>query len=563
MTNLNGNRIGLMTSLILILIFSFSAVAILIWLVEWSGVIWISIALTLSSISISVLILYRKMIIPLNDALSALNILISDEEKNRNTVATDALAQHPLVGNRFQKTSSSIIKLKNTIDLISSSGSQIAIASASISFAADQLKQQMNKEVHLANDIKQSTEQVREIVSSSSAGARAATLSASEMIEASEKGHKAITQAVKQMKVTNLQAKETATRIQSLSEKSEQIQQITSVISSIAGQTNLLALNAAIEAARAGEQGRGFAVVADEVRNLAHKTAEATEQIGGMVGEIGDSIQQAESTMIELTTSIDDGVSGTHAIGKRLDIITDCSNNMQLHTQQISEEILKTQSEVGLISNSIASVNTQLKSTESRVASVADDANALSNLAENIQQSSLEFDQNSFHFKVYDIAQNVVKSIGEIFERAIENGRITQHDLFDRNYLPINGTNPQKYNTKFDRFTDEVLPDLQEPIVDKYSAILYAGAVDDNGYFPTHNKIYSQPLTGDYETDMINNRTKRIFDDSTGSRCGSHTNPFLVQTYKRDTGEVMHDLSVPIMVNGKHWGGFRIGYLAE
>jgi methyl-accepting chemotaxis protein len=77
--------------------------------------------------------------------------------------------------------------------------------------------------------------------------------------------------------------------------------------------------------------------------------------------------------------------------------------------------------------------------------------------------------------------------------------------------------------------------------------------------FP-HNKKFSQPLTGDYDVDLVNNRTKRIFSDRTGKRCGANTKPFLLQTYKRDTGEVMHDLSVPIYVNGKHWGGFRVGY---
>ena len=90
--------------------------------------------------------------------------------------------------------------------------------------------------------------------------------------------------------------------------------------------------------------------------------------------------------------------------------------------------------------------------------------------------------------------------------------------------------------------------------------LAYAGAVDNNGYFPTHNRKFSQPLTGDYDRDLANNRTKRIFGDRTGSRCGSNTDAFLLQTYKRDTGEVMHDLSVPIRVNGRHWGGFRIGY---
>ena len=108
--------------------------------------------------------------------------------------------------------------------------------------------------------------------------------------------------------------------------------------------------------------------------------------------------------------------------------------------------------------------------------------------------------------------------------------------------------------------TDQVLPAIQEPILEQHSQLTYAGAVDNNGYFPTHNKRYSKALTGDYDTDLTNNRTKRIFDDATGSRCGAHTEPFLLQTYKRDTGEVMHDLSVPIYVNGKHWGGFRMGY---
>ena len=84
--------------------------------------------------------------------------------------------------------------------------------------------------------------------------------------------------------------------------------------------------------------------------------------------------------------------------------------------------------------------------------------------------------------------------------------------------------------------------------------------MDDRGYFPTHNKKFSQPLTGDYDIDMVNNRTKRIFNDRTGARCGKNREPFLLQTYKRDTGEVMHDLSAPIYVDGQHWGGFRVGY---
>ncbi|HLV18627.1 MAG TPA: methyl-accepting chemotaxis protein, partial [Pseudomonas sp.] len=81
-----------------------------------------------------------------------------------------------------------------------------------------------------------------------------------------------------------------------------------------------------------------------------------------------------------------------------------------------------------------------------------------------------------------------------------------------------------------------------------------------DGYVPTHNTVFNQPLTGDPAIDHVHNRSKRIFNDRTGIRCGSHERNLLLQTYSRDTGELMHDLSVPIHVQGRHWGGLRLGY---
>jgi methyl-accepting chemotaxis protein len=157
-------------------------------------------------------------------------------------------------------------------------------------------------------------------------------------------------------------------------------------------------------------------------------------------------------------------------------------------------------------------------------------------------------------------AEAAAKEVERVFTAAIEHGQISEEMLFDRTYTPIPKTNPQKHTTRFDSFTDRVLPPLQEAVLATMPQLAYAGAVDNNGYFPTHNKKFSQPLTGNYEVDLVNNRTKRIFNDRTGARCGANTEAFLLQTYKRDTGEVMHDLSVPIHVAGRHWGGFRIGY---
>ena len=93
--------------------------------------------------------------------------------------------------------------------------------------------------------------------------------------------------------------------------------------------------------------------------------------------------------------------------------------------------------------------------------------------------------------------------------------------------------------------------------------VIYAEPVNIKGCFPTRKRRFSEDLTGDHEADLQNDRTKWIPGDGTGSRCASNTQPFLLQTYKRDTGEVVHQISVPIYINGRHWGGFRIGYRAE
>jgi methyl-accepting chemotaxis protein len=103
--------------------------------------------------------------------------------------------------------------------------------------------------------------------------------------------------------------------------------------------------------------------------------------------------------------------------------------------------------------------------------------------------------------------------------------------------------------------------DVQEQIYARApNVIVYTVTVDRNGYLPTHNKRYAMPLTGNLASDLVNNRTKRIFNDKTGLAAAQNTAPFLIQNYQRDTGETMADLSVPITVRGQHWGAVRIGY---
>jgi methyl-accepting chemotaxis protein len=150
------------------------------------------------------------------------------------------------------------------------------------------------------------------------------------------------------------------------------------------------------------------------------------------------------------------------------------------------------------------------------------------------------------------------KAVGKLFEEAIDNGAVSATDAFDTEYQPYGKFEPPKYRTKYDAYADRALLSLQDEML-KNPSIVFAVTVDNNGYLPTHNTKYTQPITGDKDKDRIGNRTKRIFNDPTGLAAAKNTQPGFVQVYKRDTGETMWDVSSPIIVKGKQWGNFRIG----
>lgn len=348
-----------------------------------------------------------------------------------------------------------------------------------------------------------------------------------------------------------------------LEQVANEIQSITDVINGISDQTNLLALNAAIEAARAGEHGRGFAVVADEVRALASKTADATNQIGDMLSQISADTQQTTGVMDQLVEQSNNVVNTMSELSLSFQTINELMLDSVDSGEKISLALHEQNASTKELSSAIDNLHEFLADKAQETQAVSEQANNLAVGTEAIFVLLSDFETGSTTEVMAKQAQLAAKAVGQQFEQAISQNHISSQDLFNFNYSEIPNTNPIKFSTSFDSYTDRVLPNIQEPLLMAFPAMIYAGAVDINGYFPTHNKQFSQPLTGNYETDIVHNRTKRMFDDATGIRCGGHQDKFLLQTYKRDTGEIMHDVSAPIYVNGRHWGGFRIGFKAK
>ncbi|KAB7764453.1 chemotaxis protein [Xanthomonas maliensis] len=331
--------------------------------------------------------------------------------------------------------------------------------------------------------------------------------------------------------------------------------EVIEVIDSVAFQTNILSINAGIEAAHAGPAGRGFAVVATEIRRLAERAAVAARDVRAILAETSAAVGEGAASA-RSTEQVLDGI--TALLGQASGAMTAVAGRIQAQDGEIRG-----------IEQAVDGVVALGHSNLQHAAHVAERSEALERGTETLRDCVSLFRlpadplQVPRHAQVKTLAVATAGKIGAALAQAIARGQIAEEALFARTYTPIAGVEPAKFNTDFDALCDQLLPALQEPLLEAHPWIVFAICANPDGYVPTHNLRFTQPLTGDPKRDLVGNRTKRKFTDRVGRSVGAHTDPYRLQVYRRDTGQIMFDLSAPIFVGRKHWGGLRVGYTLD
>jgi methyl-accepting chemotaxis protein len=342
------------------------------------------------------------------------------------------------------------------------------------------------------------------------------------------------------------------------------VSRVSEEISLIARQTHLLALNAAIEAARAGESGRSFAVVAAEVKNLSAKTAQATGQIETTLAQLTQQTEQLINEGSVNTERAHRVREGTRKIGDVVHATGDAIAHLNNEAEQIAALTGEIETQCDGLEAQVLEMATGVEDSSENFVQAKNRLGNLLGVSETLIELTAAAGVETADTRFIEAVQEAAAKVSKVFEAAVARGEISLDDLFDQHYVPVPGSNPQQFMTRFTAFTDRVLPAIQEPLLDLDPRVAFSAAIDVRGYLPTHNLKFSLPQRDDVVWNMANCRNRRIFNDRTGLAAGSHTKKFLLQTYRRDMGGgefvLMKDASAPVFVQGRHWGGVRIGY---
>lgn len=351
-------------------------------------------------------------------------------------------------------------------------------------------------------------------------------------------------------------------RMQGFATAMHQVQSVSSTIETIARKTNMLALNATIEAARAGDAGRSFAVVAAEVKKLAHDTRSATSQIAQTIGELtreAGAVTSEIKTGVERSRAAQTGINQisetVREVGEIVGMVDRQTEGIAHSTSMIQTSVDRVKAGLTAFSGDARDNGGQLSKVERRLSHLEMLSSTMLNTLAN---SGAEIDDTPMILK----GQDLMRQIQAIIETAIDKGEIAMDQVFDRNYRERPGSNPPQYDTDFCDFADANIQALLDSIVAADASIIGTTIGDVNGHLPTHLSVRSQPQGDDPVWNDAHCRNRRILiDDQT--RYALQSDKPTLMTYVMTRGDeriAVKNAYLPLFIKGRRWGNLELAY---
>ncbi len=356
-------------------------------------------------------------------------------------------------------------------------------------------------------------------------------------------------------------------RMAGFAEAMNGVQRVSASIETIAKKTNMLALNATIEAARAGEAGRSFAVVAAEVKKLAHDTRAATSEIASTVASL---TREAEA----VTTEIKAGVEKSHAaqssftrIDETVRDVSDLVGMVDRQTSGIAQSTSLIQQSVDRMKSGLEAFAADARANGGQLTEAHERLGRLELLSnemlDRLASSGVAIDDTPFiHF-----AQSAMREIKAAIDAGISRGEVSEADIFDTDYREMPGTNPVQFEVRFCDFADRHVRPILDRLMADQPRLIATAITDNNGYLPTHISARSQPQGPDPVWNAEHCRNRRNFIDDITRRALASTKEAMLATYGMDLGSGRYlpvkNVFVPLFVAGRRYGNFELAYRDE